>query len=337
MTDKTKPRIMQKKEAYTFDYPQAVEFSDKQNSIFWTADEIDVSKDVQDIRVNMTESESHGVITTLKLFTMYELHAGTEYWGKRVVEAFPRPDIIKMANAFSYFEINVHAPFYNKLNEALGVNTDDFYLSYKNNPTLEARMAQVGKIVNPRGNTLHDILLSLAGFSFIEGVVLYSAFAFLKHFQSQGKNKIINVVSGINFSVRDENLHALGGAWLFKTLLSEVRAGGFELDEQKLQSDILEIAETLRQHEHLIADMIFEKGSIKGITPKQLKNFIESRIDLCLENIGYAKEYKPTYNPIADWFYDAINSLNFHDFFSKIGNEYNRNWDEKAFKWTETK
>lgn len=329
----TKPRMMRKKEAYTFDYDQAIEFSDKQNSIFWLADEIDVAKDVQDIKVNMTESESHGVMTTLRLFTLYELHAGTEYWGKRVVEMFPRPDIIKMANSFSFFEINVHAPFYNKLNEALGVNTDDFYLSYKKDPTLKARMKQVGKIIEGTTDSYESKLLSLAGFSFIEGVVLYSAFAFLKHFQSEGKNKIINVVSGINFSVRDENLHALGGAWLFRTLKDELQDGGHNINEDKLKKRILEIAETLRRNENVIVDMIFEKGNIRGITPHQLKQFIESRIDLCLENLGYEKVYKPKYNPIADWFYDAINSVQFHDFFAKLGNEYNRDWDEKKFTW----
>lgn len=324
---------MTKKEAYVFDYHAAIEFSEQQNSIFWLPDEIDVEKDVQDIKVNMTEAEYHGVTTTLKLFTLYELHAGTEYWGKRVVEAFPRPDIIKMANAFSFFEINVHAPFYNKLNEALHINTDEFYLSYKKDPTLKARMKKVGKIINGTKDSYKSLLMSLAGFSFVEGVVLYSAFAFLKHFQSQGKNKIINVVSGINFSVRDENLHALGGAWLFRTLLKELEEEGHNINKEKLHTQILELAETLRQHESLIVDMLFEKGNIKGITSHQLKLFIDSRIDLCLENLGYEKVYKPTYNPISDWFYDSINSLAFHDFFAKVGNEYNRDWNEKNFKW----
>ena len=328
-----KPRMMCKKEAYTFDYDAAIEFSDKQNSIFWLADEIDVAKDVQDIKVNMTESESHGVITTLKLFTLYEIHAGTEYWGKRIIEAFPRPDIIKMANSFSYFELNVHAPFYNKLNEVLGVNTDDFYLSYKKNPVLKARMKHVSKIINGTKDSYKSLLMSLAGFSLIEGVVLYSAFAFLKHFQSEGKNKIINVVSGINFSVRDENLHALGGAWLFRTLLSELESEGHKINKVKLKEQILEMAETLKQNENIIADMIFEKGNIEGITSYQLKQFIESRIDLCLENLGYEKVYKPKYNPIGEWFYDAINSVQFHDFFAKIGNEYNRDWDSEKFIW----
>lgn len=327
------PRMRQAKEAYTFDYDTAVEFAEQQRSIFWLPEEIDVEKDVQDIRVNMTESESHGVLTTLKLFTLYELRAGTEYWGDRIMKAFPRPDIQMMSSAFSFFELNVHAPFYNKLNEALGVNTDDFYLSYKDDPTLKNRMDNVVGIVFGEDDSPEALLKSLAGFSFVEGVVLYSAFAFLKHFQSQGKNKIINVVSGIDFSVRDENLHALGGAWLFRQYIHELDDCGYKLDKVKLHKEILEIAETLRNNEYVIVDMLFEKGGMTGITARQLKNFIDSRVDLCLENLGFEKIHKPTYNPISKWFYNGINAIKVHDFFAKLGSEYNRDWNEKAFKW----
>jgi ribonucleotide reductase beta subunit family protein with ferritin-like domain len=64
--------------------------------------------------------------------------------------------------------------------------------------------------------------VAIAAFSLIEGVILYSSFAFLKHYQSQGKNKLANVVRGINFSVRDENLHSLAGAWAFKLKVQEL-------------------------------------------------------------------------------------------------------------------
>src|SRR3546814_10844546 len=67
----------------------------------------------------------------------------------------------------------------------------------------------------------HDDLVSLGCFSLIEGAVLYSSFAFLKHFQTRGKNKLLNVVRGINFSVRDENFHCVAGSWLFRSLRDE--------------------------------------------------------------------------------------------------------------------
>lgn len=320
-----KPRLLTKKDTYTVDYPEAVSFAERQNSIYWTDSEIDVSKDIQDIKVNMTESEAHGVVTTLKLFTLYELQAGNEYWGGRVKRLFPRPaDIQRMANSFSFFELNVHAPFYNKLNEALHLNTDSFYSEYVNDPILKDRMDFIDRVVSDK-----DPLLSLGVFSMVEGAILYSSFAYLKHFQSEGKNKLLNVVRGINFSTRDEALHSEGGAWLFQTLKKEMNQP--QEQDDLLHKRILDCAEQILQHETYVVQKIFEKGSIEGITDHQLVNFVKSRINVCLQQLGYPKLYEVSYNPIAKWFYKGINTVQFHDFFTGVGNSYNRDWDETKF------
>lgn len=324
--NKNLPRIMTKKASYTFDYPKASEFAKTQNEIFWLADEIEVEKDIHDLKTNFTESEYHGVLSTLKLFTLYELVVGNEYWGGRVKRMFPRPEIEMMASCFSYFELNVHAPFYDKINKLLGLASDDFYTSYVDDPILNARMEWIDKQVSQK-----DDLKSMGCFSIVEGAILFSSFAFLKHFQAEGKNKLVNITAGINFSVRDENLHSQGGAWLFRTLLEELNYSV----KQKLELQVYfnEIVQQVLEHECRIIDMIFEKGPIKGVTDKQLKNFVESRLDTCLECLGFEKFFKPTYNPIAKWFYKNINTSHFHDFFAKVGNTYNRNWTESAFVW----
>lgn len=325
-----KPRIKTPKETYTIDYPKAIAYAEAQNSIFWTDTEIKVQKDVQDIKVNMTEAEQHGVITVLKLFTLYELVAGNEYWSGKVRRLFPRPDIQRMANCFSFFELNVHAPFYNKLNEALNINTDDFYSSYVNDETLKQRMEFIDEYVSSK-----DDLVSLGVFSMVEGAILYSSFAFLKHFQSEGKNQLLNVVRGINFSVRDENLHSEAGAWLYSTLKAEEVELGLrdEKNIKDVEEKIVDAANKLYEHECRIIDMIFEKGNIDGITDIQMKHFVASRINLCLNNLGITAIFEVKYNPIKKWFYKNINSVQFHDFFSGIGNSYNRNWNEDDFAW----
>lgn len=321
-----KPRLLTKKSVYTFDYPEAIAYAEMQRSIFWPPDEINVEKDLQSIMVDATEAEKHGITTTLRLFTMYELIAGAEYWGGRVKREFPRPDIQMMANAFSFFELNVHAPFYNKINEVQNLNTDDFYNSYLDDPILKERMEFLEDLMTDK-----DTLKSLAVFSMVEGAILYSSFAFLKHFQSEGKNKITNVVRGINFSVRDENIHSEAGAWLFRTLLDET--GLNDAHRVGLIVSIRQAAEAIYEHEERIIDMIFEKGPIKGITALQMKYFVQSRIDICLDQLGIDKLYKPTHNPIAKWFYNGINAVQFHDFFTGTGSEYNRNWDREGFAW----
>lgn len=307
---------------------EPIEFADQQLKVFWLSDEIKVEKDVQDVLVNFTEAEKHAVITTLKLFSIYETHAGSEYWGGRFKHMFDSAEFHRMASVFSMFELAVHAPFYNKINELLHINTPEFYLSYLDNPVLKERVEHIGDIIDHE-----DDLVSLAAFSMVEGVILYSSFAFLKHYQSQGKNKLLNIVRGINFSVRDENLHSLGGAWAFKHKLNQMGATATADYKLQIETKVREVGRKIYEHEQQIISMLFEKGKIENITAHQLECFVQSRVNECLKQLGFEKEYDVTYNPIQSWFYKGINDYTFNDFFSGVGNNYHRNWDETAFTW----
>lgn len=306
---------------YIPEYPEAVEFVNKQINIFWFPEEINVEKDVQDILVNLTESERHGVITTLKLFTKYELIVGEEYWSK-VATLFKKPACVsRMANCNGFMELNVHAPFYSKINEALGLASNEFYTQYTRDPVLQERIDMLEKYA--ASDRVDEFLAALA---FIEGVVLYSSFAYLKHFQSQGKNKILNIVRGINFSARDEGLHSEASAWLYRTFHEE---NGVTPNEETVK----DMARLVREHEHRIVDKIFEKGEIEGITAVQMKHFVDSRVNVVMRNLGFTNLYEVKYNPIGDWFYKGINDFTMNDFFTGQGREYKRDWNEGAFEW----
>lgn len=326
---KVKTKIQTHQPAYITEYPKYAALADQQLDIFWPWKEIKVEKDKQDLLVGMTESEHHGVVTALKLFTKYELFVGNEYWLSRVMKKFPRPEIQRMAAAFGHVELNSHAPFYARINEELGLATEEFYNSYIEDETLSERMEFIDSLVDCK-----DDVLSLAGFSLVEGAVLYSSFAFLKHFQSQGKNKLTNIVRGINMSVRDESLHSIGGAELCKDVIAE---SDYTPEQYKeFEENVYKACHKIYDHESRIVDMLFEKGKMDGITDTQMKHFVQSRINVCLEQLNLKKLYDVKYNPIGEWFYKGINDFQFNDFFSGIGREYQRDWDESSFTW-ETK
>lgn len=327
-------RLLEPKTTYTIDYPTAIEFAKQQAEIFWLPDEIEVEKDLHALKTDFTEAEYHGVISTLKLFTIYELSVGNDYWQNYVSKVFQRPDIQRMATTFGFMEIGVHAPFYNRINEILGLDTDEFYNSYMDDEILKNRMGWIAKRVEKR-DTVYNILKSVGIFSMIEGAILYSSFAFLKHFNNNGKNKLININAGINFSAIDETLHSQAGAWLFRILLEEAKNDG-KVDEDyemHLIQELEDTAKVILEHESVIIQKIFEKGNIKGISEKQLIHFVESRLDVCLKNLGYKPVFKPSYNPIAEWFYKDLESTTLHDFFSSQGSDYNRSWSETKFTW----
>jgi ribonucleotide reductase beta subunit family protein with ferritin-like domain len=332
-----KPRIMTPTDSYVIVYPEFVALADTQfEDCRWTHKEIAVEKDKQDMLVNVSPAARHAITTGLKLFTRYEMFAGNEYWMGRVIKAFPRPEIQRMAGVFGAFELQVHAPFYNKLNGVLGLDTDEFYTSYVNDPVLDSRVKFLDRAVDSK-----DDLLSLAVFSMMEGGVLFANFALFKSFQSKGQNFIGNVVRGIDQSVVDEGLHQTGGAMIFRKAIEELKEllspEAFKELWRSLCNRIRRAAKKLAEHEFRISDMLMEQGDIgTGITALSLKQFVMSRINICLNDLGVPVLFSKKQigaNPIAEWFYGGIQKYQQNDFFVGKGREYTTTWDEDRFIW----
>ena len=308
------------------EYQYADDAAMAQMEISWLPTEPQVEKDLGAVLTQLAEAELHGTLTQLKLFTLYELKAGNDYWGRRFPQMFPRPEFQGMASAFAHTELNVHAKFYRRIDELLGMNTPEFYHSFTQDKVLAERMAFLGACIGDK-----DDLFSIGAFSLVEGCILYSSFAFLMHFQADGKNMLPNLHAGLTFSVKDENLHADAGAWAYSTLKDEKNLS--ETAQQKLDAKLVEAAQKIIEHEDYIIDLTFSKGSIKGITSLQLKHFVASRVNLGLEKLGIEPISSVPYNPVADWFYPMISGDTQHDFFYKLGSSYNRNWKLDNFKW----
>lgn len=319
----SKPHIQQHTESFVVRYPEIEQFTKDQLDIFWTADEVNVEKDINSILTDFTEAERHGVITTLKLFTLYELRAG-DYWSARYTKIFKRPEFKEWGTAAAMMEHCVHKKFYGKINKLLHLDNDEFYLDYVNDVTLKSRMEFIESIASSKND-----LISLAGFCLIEGSVLYSSFSYLKHFQSNGKNKLPNLVRGIDFSVRDEDLHSLVGAWSFKSLKQQLNLKASH--EDALLDDIVEMANTIYEHEARIIDMVVEKGEPENYHAEDGKNFVKSRINICMNRLGYDDVFVIDDNPIALYFYKGIKNYGFNDAFVGMSNEYKRSWDETKF------
>lgn len=329
---KKTPRIMTPTESYKTHYPKFVEYAEKQlGKFYWTQSEIEVEKDKQDFLINLTDAERHAVSYAAKVFVKYEVFIGDEFWKNRISKMFPRPEVERMAAAFTMVELCIHAPFYNKVNEVLGLNTDAFYTSYEDDPELVERVNFLNNLANS-----DDDMLALAVFSMMEGAILFSSFALFKSFQSNGHNLVSNTCRGISQSVLDENLHHEGGAALFRQALKEMKLSPDEL--LSLETAIKQAATKLYEHEDLIIEKFHEKGTIRGITKPQFKTFVKGRINHCLDNFGFTPLFEITEpNPVSDWFEDKmVNGYIMNDFFAGIGREYQKSWNEKNFEWSVT-
>ena len=326
------PNILQPTKSYTIRYPQLVAASEEQEKVFWPSTEVTVEKDIHDLTAVLTDSELHGVTTGLKLFTKYEMEIGENFWTGFIMKHFPRPETQRIGALFGAMELAVHAPFYNKISEAMGLDTDEFYTSYVDDPVLEGRMRWLENLLSGSASDPLGKYRIVAVASIVEGAILYASFAFFRHFQAEGKNKLANLNAGIDFSVRDENIHSMTGAYLAKTLAEEA---GFTKDEYaNLERSIRVACSHIRCHEHAIVDKLFQRGPIGGITAESLKDFVDHRINLCLKQLDLTPIYaEDDNNPISRWFYKGIQLSRFNDIFQKQGSEYNRDWPEQEFIW----
>ncbi len=327
-----KARMKTPKETYTVDYPEAIKAAEDQMAIIWFAEEMGVEKDESDVRTKMTEGERHGLNTVLKLFTQYELEIGQEYWSGRYARMFPRPDLRRAANAFAFMELNVHAPFYALINETLNIASDEFYLSWKDSEYLTDRM----DFVESAARHPNDYL-SLAAFTFMEGVVLYSSFAYLKSFNVNGHNMIPHIGAGTDGSAKDEDSHAVFSAWSFRQMMLEEKELGIidETDIEYIKHKVAQIAREVYEHEKRIVDMIFEKGGIRTIHKEEILHFIRNRIDLVLEMLNMEMLFGDEAGVVTEWFYQHLNSYKHSDFFSNSQVQYVRSWNKSELVFKE--
>lgn len=315
--------------SFTIKYPKLVEFADLQlNELFWRWNEVQVEKDRHQFLTELTEAEKHAVLTAAKLFVKYESFVGNEFWMNRVMKMFPRPEVERVCATFGMIELALHLPFYQNLNTQLGLDTDDFWTSYIDDPALKERMEFLDTFVDG-----DDDRLSLAVFSMLEGAVLFSSFALFKSFNSNGHNLLVNFGAGINQSALDENLHHEVGAYLFRQDLKESRLSKETKDE--LFAKIQEAAKHLYEHEDAIIEKFHEKGELRGITKDQFKVFIKSRINYCLKNFGIDPVFviAGIDNPVEKWFGDKIKGYVANDFFNTLGREYSSRFVENKFGW----
>lgn len=309
-----------------FEYDRAAEYQKAQSDHYWTHSQIEVDSDLMQYNTEFTEAEKHGINTVLKLFTTYEVHVAN-YWIDVVYKHFPIPEVRMMAQTFAAMEAE-HALFYDKLNDALDLSTKEFYLSFMEDKDMKKRMDFIEDNLSRGKSGKHtDLATSLATFSFIEGVVLYSSFAFLMSFQNPPKNKLKNVFTGLSYSVRDEALHADADSWLFNTFVEE-----YGIKRKDIEKDVISVAREAYKVEERIIDNIFAMGKIEGITDTQLKNFVQSRINKKLRDIKFDTMYDISYNPISKWFYKKINQIELTDFFDRNSTSYTSNWNFNKVK-----
>ena len=303
--------IFDKRQTYRpFEYPKFYEFYRNQQLVHWTKDEINLGQDIQDWNSHLTENEKNVIGGILKGFTQMEILVG-DYW-RKVAEWFPKPEVSMMASAFSYFE-SIHMDNYAMINEQLQL--DDFS-AFLYDPSTKEKLDYF--MDNPNIKSREDIAKSLAIFSaFAEGCLLFSSFAVLLSFQKENLMKGVGQI--VSFSIRDENSHSEGGIYLFNKIVEE-----YPEIKDRVKDDIFEAAMMCYSLEKNFLEHLFINGNIRTLTKEELLNFVKSRINMKLIELGYQNLFIVDADLLkkVSWFGSLSSGREFGDFFATRISEY---------------
>lgn len=277
-----------------------------------------MDKDITDWKTKLTEDEKYIIGNILKSFVQSEVLIG-DYW-RAVASVFSKPEIAMMSTAFSNME-TVHIAAYAYLNETLGLTDFQSFLQD------EVAMERLNSLSIPPRKKRKDeddteyrkrLAVSLATFSgFGEGVALYSAFAILLSFSIRGLMTGVGEI--IEFSNRDESLHAKGGVWLFNEFMKENQ------DLQGIKKDIYEAARLAVKIEDSFIDSVFQGRGLSNCNAHDVKMFIRQRANDQLVSLGLKQNWKNIDKEALkrmSWFGSVTASENHADFFYGRVTEY---------------
>jgi len=308
-----------------FEYEKAFEFWTLQTNSFWTHTEINMDKDIDDWKFNLTDDERLIIGNILKSFVQSEILIG-DYW-RFVAKAFPKPEVSMMAAAFSYWE-SIHISSYAYLNDTLGLNDFRAFLAD------EVAMERLDSLMYPpvKSKYANDyeyrkaLARSLAIFSaFGEGVALFSSFSILLSFSQRGLMRGLGEI--IEYSVRDETGHSKAGVWLFKQFMSENQ------DIKGIKQEVYDAARACVAIEESFIDSVFDGRSLPNCNPEDLKQFIRQRANDKLVELGLKPNWKAVDKQAVErlsWFNLASGGDQHGDFFSSRVTQYSKTdgWED---------
>ena len=293
-----------------FQYPWAVEITQRHEKAHWIEDEVDLGEDVTDWKSGkMAGSDKEFVTQILRLFTQSDVAVGKNYYDL-FVPNFKNNEVRNMLGSFAARE-GVHQRAYALLNDTLGL-PDDVYLAFMEYKEMADK---IDFMTEADTSTKSGLGLALAKSVFNEGVALFASFVMLLNFQRFGKMKGMGKV--VEWSIRDESIHVEGNAFLFRTYCAEHP----RIVKHEFKQQIYEMARQAVRLEDKFVDLAYAMGEVNGLTAEEVKSYIRYITDRRLLQLGLKPNFKVKDNPLP-WLEWVLNGADHTNFFENRVTEY---------------
>ena len=299
-------------------YPWTQEFIEAMQTGFWTHREFNFQSDVQDFRINLTDQEQEIIIRALSTIGQLEISV-KKFWAK-LGDNLPHPSLNDMGYVMANTEV-IHGDAYERLLEVLGI--EDSFDEILKLDIIKGRVNYLRKYLHKfHENNKKQFIYSLILFTvFVENIALFSQFYTITWF-GRYKNALKDTNKQVEYTSREENLHAMIGIKIINTLRSEYP----DLFDKELEDKILNEAKEAIKYEYKIIEWIVNGYSHEKLNANLLKEFIKNRMNESLVSIGYSPIFDIDEQQISKtlWFDEQILGNNMTDFFHSRPVEYSK-------------
>jgi len=297
-------------------YPWTQDFIASMHNGFWTDKEFNFQSDIQDFRVNLTKQEQE--IVTRALSTIGQLEISVKKFWAKLGDNLPHPSLNDMGYVMANTEV-IHGDAYERLLEVLGI--DDSFDQILKLEIIQGRVNYLRKHLHKfHDNNKKQFIYSLILFTlFVENIALFSQFYTISWF-GRYKNVLKDTNKQVEYTSREENLHAIIGIKIINTIKEEYP----ELFDDELKNKIIHEAKDAIKYECQIIEWIINGYQHEKLNSNLLKEFIKNRMNESLTQIGYGKIFEIDESLISEtrWFEEQILGNNMTDFFHSRPVEY---------------
>jgi len=263
---------------FPIEYPDIWEMYKRAISVFWTVDEIDLSKDIKDWNA-LSENEKYFISHILAFFA-----ASDGIVLENLAVRFMSDIQLSEARAFYGFQIameNIHSETYSLLIDTYIKDKDEknrLFRAIDNFPCIKQKADWCIKYINSNDSFSTRLL----AFAVVEGIFFSGSFCSIFWLKKRG------LMPGLCFSneliSRDEALHTEFAVLIYKKLKHK-------LSEEKVYSIV---AEAVEIEKFFIVEAITCR--LIGMNNRLMCQYIEFVADRLLQQLGYNKLYG-TSNP----------------------------------------
>ena len=300
-------------------YPWTRLFIDAMEAGHWTETHFSFTSDKQDFSVTLNETERGIIVRTLSAIAQIEI-AVKKFWLK-LGDNLPHPSLLDLGITMAHVEV-IHNNAYQRLLDELDLNH-----VFEENLKLDVINGRVNYLQKYNHKYYKDskkqyvyalILFTL----FVENISLFSQFYIILWFERY-KNVLKDTAQQVNYTKREEDLHAKAGIKIINTIREEHP----ELFDADLEAKVIEEAQCAFTAESKIIDWILGGWSDQRISADILKEYVKSRMNDSLVQIGYKPIY--TINPDLkrdfEWMDEDTLGNNSTDFFFQRPTDYAKN------------